>query len=71
MADLPDITEVERLTLRAGDRLIVHVDDGSVTAGDADAIAHIARGRLKLPPETPILVMAKGMHVSVVGDTQP
>lgn len=60
-----EITEVERLALQPGDRLIVHVEQ-LVSAADADRIAQIVRARLALPDDTPVLVTGAGVSVAVV-----
>jgi hypothetical protein len=60
-----EITEVERLALQPGDRLIVHVDQ-HLTDQLADWIEQIVRSRLQLPADVPVLVTGLGMSVAVV-----
>jgi hypothetical protein len=63
---LPDITEVQRLTLKPGDRLIVRVE-GVVSADQAGEMAHIVRDLLQLPADTPVLVTGGDISVEVIG----
>lgn len=60
-----EITEIERLALQPGDRLIVHVEQ-LISAQDADRIEQIVRGRLALPDDVPVLVTGPGVAVTVV-----
>jgi hypothetical protein len=60
-----DVTEVERLTLQSGDRLIVHVEQ-LVSAEHADHVEQIVRNRLQLPADVPVLVLGPGMSLAVV-----
>ena len=60
-----EITEVERLALQPGDRLIVHVEQ-LVSAEHASHIEQIIRARLQLPADVPVLVTGPGISVAVV-----
>jgi hypothetical protein len=63
--DLPDITEIQRLTLRPGDRIVVHADaDLSLQA--ADMIKEKVRRGLSLGPDVNILVVGRGMSIITV-----
>lgn len=67
-AGLPEITRVEVLQLREGDRLIVHVDGAAgMSAGGATRIGEIVQARLLdgLPFDVPVLVVAPGIRVQV------
>jgi len=63
------LAQVEVLSLRAGDRLIVHVEGAAgMSAGGAHEVGQAVRGRLKLddlPFDVPVLVVSPGIRVSV------
>jgi hypothetical protein len=59
---LPEITEVERLTLKPGDRLAIRVDR-RLTPETAARIKEIAEAAY---PGVPVLVLDAGMSLEVV-----
>lgn len=61
---LPEITEVQRMALKPGDRLIVRVAV-LINADQAGHIERIIRARLQLPDEFPILVTDRSTDVEV------
>lgn len=65
--ELPPITEVKRLRLRPGDRLIVRTEF-ALTEYDADVLKSKVREILKLSKDIPILVLGFGADVEVVTD---
>jgi hypothetical protein len=63
VSELPEITEVERLTLRPGDRLAVHVD----AEIDAETAAYIQlRVQAVLGVEFPVIVLSRGFGLKVL-----
>jgi hypothetical protein len=64
-----DVTRVEVLPLREGDRLIVHVDGAAgLSGGGGQAIGEYIRATLKLdelPFDVPVLVVSPGIRVEV------
>ena len=65
----PALRQVEVLTLRAGDRLIVHVDGAAgMSAGGAEKAGQRIRALLALddlPFDVPVLVVSPGIRVQV------
>jgi len=57
---LPEITEIGRLTLKPGDRLIARTDD-VLTAQSAADLTEMLRVRLALPDGFPFIVLGRGM----------
>jgi hypothetical protein len=66
MPDLPPITEVQRLTIRPGDRLIIRCE-GRLTQADAAEIPDRVRTILQLPDDFPILALGSDITVEVAG----
>jgi hypothetical protein len=64
---LPEITAVERLTLRPGDRLIICVDQILVRHDQAEAIVGQVRRALRLDESVPVAVLPAGYSVQVLG----
>ncbi len=62
MSDLPEITEVERITLKPGDRLAVRVA-GRLTPQQADMIKERVTA---LWPGVPVLILDGGTSLEVV-----
>jgi len=65
MDELPEITEVERLTLKPGDILVIRYP-GRVSPQDADRIKKVMRSRLD--ESIPILILDSGAAVEVIGE---
>lgn len=65
---LPEITEVQRLRLEPGDKLVVRADMShlKMTQYDAEMIQRQVRAVLHLPDDFPVLVLPAGMSVEVV-----
>ena len=63
--NLPEITEVQRLTLKPGDRLIVRVPD-RIDAATAARMLEVIRGRLGLPDDARIMILDRDMSMEVV-----
>lgn len=53
--ELPEITQIQRLEIKPGDRLIFRVDDPRVTQADADYLHGILRRSLSLD-DVPFIV---------------
>jgi hypothetical protein len=65
MSDLPEITDVQRLTLKPGDRLVVRSPD-RLSAQAADMIRQRVIAAFALDPDAPVLVLPSGISVEVV-----
>ena len=69
----PEITRVEVLPLREGDRLIVHVGGAAgMSAGGAHRIAELIQDGLKLGElgfDVPVIVVSPGIRVEVARPT--
>jgi hypothetical protein len=65
VSDLPEITEVQRLTLKPGDRLVIRADE-VLSAETAARLTEMARARLSLPADAPVFVLGRGMSLEVV-----
>lgn len=63
--NLPEITEVQRLALKPGDRIVIRADQ-VLTAQQAAELTQMARVRLRLPKDAPVFVLGKGMSLEVV-----
>jgi hypothetical protein len=61
---LPEVKEIQRWTLRPGDRLIVSTDQ-QITNDQVDRIKDIVRASLALPDDFPVLVTGPGINVEV------
>ena len=62
--DLPEVTEVERLTLKPGDRLIVRVPE-KISQDIVDRLKERLRAALGLDPTTKIVILDSGMSLEV------
>jgi ASC-1-like (ASCH) protein len=60
-----EITDVRRLTLKPGDRLVVRTDEKL-----ADVVAarlyEVIRARLSIPDDVPVMILDRGMSAEVV-----
>lgn len=65
--DLPEITEVKRLTIRPGDRLVVRLDRQPDMA-EADEITGRVRALLG---GVPVLVLGPDADLEVIGQADP
>ena len=64
-ASLPEITEIRRLTVKPGDRLIVRTD-AKLDAATAARMLEQVRARLGLPDDVRVVILDSGMSVEVV-----
>jgi hypothetical protein len=62
---LPEITEVQRLTVKPGDRLIIRTDE-KLRADTAAYLLDRVRHGLDLPDDVHVVVLDSGMSVEVV-----
>jgi hypothetical protein len=62
---LPEITEVQRLTWKPGDRIVVRTED-VLTARQASDMQEIIRARLALPDDVRFIVLGRGMSLEVI-----
>jgi hypothetical protein len=62
---LPEITEVQRLTVKPGDRLIIRTD-AKLSAQTAEYLLERVRHRLDLPDGVRVVVLDSGMSMEVV-----
>ena len=68
MADtgpLPEITEVQRLTVKPGDRLIIRTG-AKLSAATAAALLDQVRVRLGLPDDVRVAILDSGLSAEVV-----
>ncbi len=65
MTELPEITEVQRLVLKPGDRLVIRADE-VLSAATAARLTEMARERLNLDADVPVFVLGQGMSLEVV-----
>jgi hypothetical protein len=63
--NLPEITDVQRLRLRPGDRLVVRAE-GLIDMAQAEEIGRSVRGILRLPAQMPVLVTGGDISVEVL-----
>jgi hypothetical protein len=63
--NLPEITEVQRLTLKPGDRLLIRTDE-KIRADTAAYLLERVRHRLDLPDDVHVVVLDSGMSMEVV-----
>lgn len=61
--EFPDVTKVERLTLRPGDRLVLSVDHELDDAGWAQVLDGVRRWGL---PEGSVIVLEAGLSLQVL-----
>lgn len=67
-AGLPEITEVKRLAIRPGDRIIVRLDDDLYDDADLDEIERRLADMLDgLPYVPPVIVLGPGIDLEVIG----
>ncbi len=67
---LPEISEVQRLTLKPGDRIIVRTPQ-RLDMNTADYVERSVRARLQLPDDVPVLLLPDGMSLDVVNAALP
>jgi hypothetical protein len=60
-----EISDVQRLVLKPGDRIIVRMP-GRIDRAGAEDVERQVRARLELPGEVPVLVLPEGMSLEVV-----
>jgi hypothetical protein len=65
MNELPEVTEVQRLRLEPGDRLVVRADR-ELTQHQTETIPSRVRAALHLPDDFPVMVIPAGFSVEVV-----
>ncbi len=65
MADLPEITEVQRLTVKPGDRLIVRTDE-KLSPETVAALRKHLHSWLGLPDDVRVLILDGGASLEVV-----
>jgi len=65
MPDLPEITEVQRLTLKPGDRLVVRTDE-KLSDQTADRLRERLHAWLGLPDDVRVLILDRGVSIEVV-----
>lgn len=65
--DLPEITDVKRLTLRPGDRLVVRTRYGPSMQEAAEIREHMDR----YAPGVPVLVLGPDEDIEVIGPPPP
>jgi hypothetical protein len=63
--NLPEVTDVQRLTVKPGDRLIVRTD-AKLDEATAARMLEVVRARLGLPDDVRIMILDRGMSVEVV-----
>ena len=66
LAGLPPVTEMERLALRPGDRLIVRLGAAEIDVEIAARVQHRVRAVLHLPADFPVLVTGSDADVEAV-----
>lgn len=64
MTALPEVTEVQRLTLSPGDRIVVRVP-GRLDKMMAAYVTNQVRRGLRLPDSVPVLVLDDGASLEV------
>lgn len=64
--NLPEITDVQRLTLKPGDRIIVRTE-ARLDMATADYMRNRVRAHLGLADDFPVLILADGMTLEVAG----
>jgi len=64
-AALPEITAVERLTLRPGDALVIRFP-GQISRQQAERVTARVRATLRLDLSTPVLVLPAGASAEVI-----
>ena len=66
MSGLPEITEVQRITLKPGDRIAIRAA-GRITSEQASRIREIVTATW---PGVPVLILDDSMSIEVVEDTR-
>lgn len=69
--DLPEITEVQRLTIRPGDTLVIKLAVSVLDRKTADDMTGQLREFLELDPSIKILILPQGDSLSVLETEQP
>ena len=65
-AALPEVTDVQRLTLRPGDAIVLRVPS-RISAQIADVLKERVRAKLGLGPDVPILILDGDISIEVAG----
>jgi hypothetical protein len=60
-----DITDVQRLTLKPGDRIVVRTD-AKLSAQTADGLLERVRAGLGIPDDVHVVILDSGMSLEVV-----
>jgi len=63
---IPDITEVQRLRLEPGDKLVVHLNTSHLEEATAQAVREQVRDALALAAGFPVMILARGVQVEVL-----
>lgn len=66
MTTPPDITEVQRLRLEPGDRLVVTTNRSDLSQHEATVTEIRVRELLALPDDVPVLVLPRGYEVGAL-----
>jgi len=64
VSELPEITDVQRLTLKPGDRIVVRSPE-RLSPATAELVLERVRTILRLPDDVPVLLLADGMSLEV------
>lgn len=64
---LPEVTDIQRLTIRLGDRVIVRCPE-RLSNEQADVVVARVRAVLRLPDDISVLVLPEGMSLEVAGE---
>lgn len=65
--EIPEITEISRLAIQPGDRIIVRVDSRLTEAQAFDIKERIVR-RLELPDSVRLIVVPRNMEFQIVAE---
>ncbi len=65
---LPEITEIKRLDIRPGDRLVLRTSDHVITPEQAAELRKRVATALLLPEDIPVVVIGAEWDVEVIGD---
>jgi hypothetical protein len=67
VSGLPEITAVERLEIRDGDTLVIHLDRAMISVAEARDIERKVR-EITGRPALPVLILPAGSQVEVLSD---
>ena len=71
MAELPQVTEVQRLRLEPGDKLVIRADVDRMSHEDADMLQCRVRAALRVPDDFPVMVLPAGWSAEVLNSGAP